>query len=126
MSKTEATQAQADTIEAGHSDEDDDDFFYGEGRRKRDEARAKACVADPVGAMRKRVEDDIAFTRNSISDLNADLRVERLKLKAAEACLLALGPVPVVDEAPAPKKAAAKPATSLKAAAKASGRKHVE
>jgi hypothetical protein len=105
MSKTEATQAQADTIAAGNRDDDDDDFFYGGGRRKRDEARAKACVADPVGAMRKRVEADIAFTRGSIACLNADLRVARLELKAAEACLLALGPVAVVDEAPAPKKA---------------------
>lgn len=116
---TEATPAPA-------PDAFEDDDRIAAAHRKRDEALAKAALADPVSAMRKRVESDIAYSRNEIANLNADLRVARLKLKAEEACLLALGPVPVVDDAPAAKKPAPKPAASLKAAVRRTGQKHVE
>ena len=109
MPTTNATEAET---MAGDRDDEDDDYFFGvEQCRMRDEARAKAALADPVAAMRKRGEDDLARCRREIADLNAELRVRRLQVRAVEACLLALGPVPVIDEAPAPKKAAkAKPA----------------
>lgn len=110
MPTTKSTEAE--TMAGDRDDEDDDDYFFGvEQCRMRDEARAKAAIADPVGAMRKRAESDIARTREKIADLNAELGLARLELRAVEACLLALGPVPVIDEAPAAKKAAkSKPA----------------
>ena len=120
MATTEATQAQAADIF------DEDECRWADDRRTRDEARAKAALADPVAAMRRRAEEDLSMVRAEIADLNADLRVARLKAKAVEACILALGPVPVVDDAPATKKSTAKLAASLKAAVKATGKKHVE
>lgn len=124
MSKTEATQAQADTIAAGDCAAEDG-YFTIEASRARRTANAQKKIADPMGSFRDEAEYEVRARRERVDGLTADRRVAVLELKAAEARLLALGPVPVVDEAPAAKKAAAKVA-SLKAAAKASGRKHVE
>ena len=111
MSKSKAKDETAE-IAAGATD-DDADWFSAESWRE-DRARdAKAQIADPVGHARKSAEEMVEHCRARVSDANADLRVARLELKAAEAMLASLP-------------TAAKPAPALKAAAKATGRKHVE
>ncbi len=113
MSKSKAKDETAE-IAAGATD-DDADWFSAESWRE-DRARdAKAQIADPVGHARKSAEEMVEHCRARVSDANADLRVARLELKAAEAMLAALPPAPITSPAP-----------SLKAAAKATGRKHVE
>lgn len=124
MPTTKATEAEAPDSDF---DEIEDGYEADQARfRQHREALAKAEAADPAAANRKLAVATVSRRRKVVDVLAADLRVARLELKAAEACLLALGPVPVVDDAPAAKKAPAKPAASLKAAARRSGQKHVE
>lgn len=111
----------------------EDDFLsYGMGDPAADEARAKAQITDPSGELRKIVDGWIAEATEEIADLNADLRLARLQLKAAQAMRDALGPAPAAAPAPVAKKAPAKPAASskpaasLKAAVRRTGEKHVE
>lgn len=106
-------------------DDFDEDCAGAAAYRKLRETAAKEDLADPAAALRRTLVRQIDCRRRAVDDLSADLRVARLELKAAEAMLLALGPVPVQDGAPtaAP---AGKPTASLKAAARATGRKHVE
>lgn len=105
----------------------EDDFLsYGMGDPAADEARAKAQIADPNGELRKIVDGWIAEATEEIADLNADLRLARLQLKAAQAMRDALGPAAVAEAVSAAKKPAPKPAASLKAAVRRTGQKHVE
>lgn len=103
MPTTKATEAET---AGGDFDDFDEDYDAAQAAyRQRREVVAKAEAADPATTLRKQATATVAMRRKAVDDLTADLRVARLELKAAEACLLALGPVPVVDEAPAPKKA---------------------
>jgi len=116
MSKSKAKDetaeiaAVADTMAA---DDFDDERFTAESWREDRTRDAKAQIADPVGHARKSAAEMVEHCRASVSDALADLRVARLELKAAEAMLASLPDAP-------------KPIPALKAAARATGRKHVE
>ena len=117
MSKSKAKDetaeiaASADTMAA--DDVDEDGVSWREANRKRREAVAKARIADPAGERRMDAEDRVEHCRKDVADAAADLRLARLELKAAEVLLASLPPAPT-------------PAPALKAAARATGRKHVE
>ena len=104
--------ASPDTIDP--ATDDDGATSYVEWRKRREDD-AKAQIADPAGVRRQHAEKRVADRREDVSRALADLRLARLELKAAEVLLASLPDAPALTPAP-----------SLKAAAKATGRKHVE
>lgn len=115
--ETAEIAASADTMAAGDGMMDDNDDWADDGLswRERRERVAKARIADPLGERRKSAEALVERGRKDVSTALAELRLARLELKAAEVLLASLPDAPALTPAP-----------SLKAAAKATGRKHVE
>jgi hypothetical protein len=123
MATKRATEPKpTEPVPAAAAADDDLDDWSPETRRKKDEAYARAVIADPIGKLRENAETRVRRAREQVDSLNADLRVARLELKAEEATLLALGPVPVLDEPTAPATKKKTPAASPKSG-RATGQK---